>query len=118
MCLVGCVTSLFSSCSISAKLSVSYDDNMIDLIQWRVRIGCYHGNGHYGHGRKTLPGGQHQNVSCGGVKLTLGIFTLGTNIILFTHTTCNNLYYFNCSVSFDLSFDFDRLWSTYSSCII
>ena len=83
---------------------MSYDDNMIDLIQWRVRIGCYHGNRCYGHGRKTLPGGQHQNVSCGGVKLTLGTFTLGTNI-LFIHTTCNN--YFNYSVSFDLSFDFD-----------
>ena len=64
---------------------MSYDDNMIDLIQWRVCIGCYYGNGCYGHGRKTLPGGQHQNVSCGGVKLTLGIFTLGTNI-LFIHT--------------------------------
>ena len=66
------MTSLFSSFTIV---------NMIDLIQWRVHIGCYHGNGHYGHGRKTLPGGQHQNVSCGGIKLTLGIFTLGTNIL-------------------------------------
>ena len=65
---------------------MSYDDNMIDLIQWRVRIGCYHGNRRYCHGRKTLPGGRHQNVSCGGVKLALGIFTLGKNI-LFTHTT-------------------------------
>ena len=87
---------------------MSYDDNMIDLIQWRVRIGCYYDNGCYGHGRKTLPGGQHQNVSCGGVKLTLGIFTFRYKYFIHTHTTCNNnLYYFNYSVSFDLSFDFD-----------
>ena len=60
---------------------MSYDDNMIDLIQWRVRIGCYYGNGHHCHGSKALRGGQHQNMSCGGMKLTLGIFTLGKNIL-------------------------------------
>ena len=44
---------------------------MIDVIQWRIRIGCYYGNRHCCYGNKaSLAGRKHENVSS--VVLLLG----------------------------------------------
>ena len=66
-----------------------YSGDMIDTIQWRIRIGCYYGNRHCCHGSKTSPGVRHHNVSLilSVVLLILllcgeGLFILGNNIIM------------------------------------
>ena len=83
---------------------------MIDLIQWRICIGCYYGNRHCCHGNKASPAGrQHQNV------LSI-LLLLGNNIIL--TDTVIMIHCLNYRVSCCEYVDFDQLRYIYLSCSV